>query len=89
VIARQLASQLVHEPRFVRLDRRQRHREDQVGDVVGAILSDREQQQADHPTRVVVEPPEEAEVDQREAPLGHQEHVAPMRVVWYTPSTVT
>ena len=44
LVARQLAAQVVHEARLVRLRRRQRERDDQVGDVVSAVLRDSEQQ---------------------------------------------
>ena len=53
-------------PGLVGGERRQREPENQVGDVVGAVLREREQQQAERPPRVVVEPAEQAEVEQRE-----------------------
>ena len=73
VVARQLAAQVVHEARFVRLHRRQRERDDQVGDVVRAVLRDREQEQRERGARVVVEAPDQAEVEQREAAVRREE----------------
>ena len=45
VVTRQLAPKIVHEPGLVGVARRERERDDQVGDVVGAVLRDREQEQ--------------------------------------------
>ena len=67
VVARELPPQLVLEARLVGLERRQREAEDQVGDVVGAVLRERQQEQAERPPRVVVEPAEQAEVEQARA----------------------
>ena len=50
--------------------------EDLVCDVVGAVLGDREQQQRERTARVVVEPAEQAEVEQREPAVRRQQHVA-------------
>ena len=80
VVARQLSPQLVHEARLVGLERRQREAEDQVGDVVGAVLREREQEQAESAPRVVVEPAEQAEVEQAEPAVGREQDVAAVRI---------
>ena len=66
VEARQLAANVVDERRLIRLHARQRERDDQVGDVVGAVLRDRKQEERQPAPRVVVEPAEQPEVEQRE-----------------------
>ena len=70
VVARQLPAQLVDEARLVGVERREREAEDQVGDVLGAVLRDGEQQQREAAARVVVEAAEQAEVEQREPAVG-------------------
>ena len=80
VVARELPPQLVHEARLVGLERRQREAEDQVGDVVGAVLREREQEQAERPPRVVVEPAEQPEVEQAEPAVGREQDVSPVRI---------
>ena len=80
LIARQLAAQVVHEAGFVGPHRRQRHREDQVGDIVGAVVRDREQQERERGARVVVEPADQPEVEQREPPVRRQQHVSAVRI---------
>jgi len=42
---------------------RQRKPEDQARDIVGAVAGDREQDQRERRPRLVVEPPEQAEVE--------------------------
>ncbi len=66
VEARQLPAHVVDERRLVGLHAGQRQREDEIGDVVGAVLRDREQKQREPASRVVVETAEQAEVEQRE-----------------------
>ena len=80
LVARQLAAQVVHEAGLVGPHRRQRHREDQVGDVVGAVVRDREQQERERRARVVVEPADQPEVEQREPPVRRQQHVSAVRI---------
>ena len=80
VVARQLPAKLVLEARLVGVERREREAEDQIGDVLGAVLRDGEQQQREAAARVVVEPAEQAEVEQREPAVRREEHVAAMRV---------
>lgn len=58
MVARQLAAKLLDEPRFVRTERHAGEAEDEVGDVIGPVLRDCEQQQREVPARVVVQPPE-------------------------------
>jgi hypothetical protein len=70
VIPRQLAPELVQEARLVRREARSREPEDQLGDVVRPVLRHGEQQQRQRPPRVVVEPAEQAEVDEAEASVG-------------------
>ena len=82
VEARQLAPHVVHEPRLVRAQAGERQAQDQVGDVVGAVLRDREQQQREPAARVVVEPAEQAEVEQREPAVGRQEDVPACGSAW-------
>ncbi len=80
MIPRQLSPQLVDEPRVVRVEGRQRQPEDQVGDVVGPPLREREQEQRERPPGVLVDPAEQAEVEQGEPPVLRQEHVAPVGI---------
>ena len=80
MVARELAAQLLHEAGLVRAEGDARKSEDQVGDVVGTILRDGEQQQRQIATGVVVETAEQTEVDERQPPVGRQEHVAAMWV---------
>ena len=70
VVARQLAAQVVHEAGLVGRRGGERQRDDQVGDVVRAVLRDREQQQRERGARVVVEPSDQPEVEQREPTVG-------------------
>ena len=78
--ARELAAQLVHEAGLVGVERRPREPQDQTGSVLGPILGERDQKLRDHGARVVVEPAEEAEVEQGEPPVLGQEDVAAVRV---------
>ena len=80
VVAGELPPQLVLEARLVGVERRQREAEDQVGDVVGAVLREREQEQPERPPRVVVEPAEQAEVEQAEPPVGREQDVPAVRI---------
>ena len=75
MVARQLAAQLLHEPGLVGAERHPREPEDQVGDVVGAVLRDCEQQERQVTARVVVQPSEQAEVDEREPTVRRQQDV--------------
>jgi hypothetical protein len=68
VIAGQLAAQVVDEAGLVGGQRRQREPENQVGDIVGTVLREREQEQPERPPRVVVEPADEAEVENASRP---------------------
>ena len=61
-------------------ERGQREAEDQIRDVVGAVLREREQEQPERAPRVVVEPAEEAEVEQAEPAVRGQKDVSPVRV---------
>ena len=78
--ARQLAAHIVNERRLIRLHARQRQRDDQIRDVVRAVLRDREQQQRQAAARVVVETAEQPEVEQREPAVVGEEHVARVRI---------
>ena len=80
VVARELAAQLVDEAGLVGRERGQGETEDEVGDVVGSVLREREQEQAECPPRVVVEAADEAEVEQREPAVVGQEDVAAVRI---------
>ena len=80
MVPRQLPTQLVHEARLVGADRRQREAENQVGHVVRTVLRDREEQEREAPPRVVGQPPEQPEVEQRQPAVVGQEDVPAMRV---------
>ena len=54
--------------------------EDQVGRVLRAVLGQRQQQQAERPARVVVDPADQAEVEQREPAVGREQEVPAVRV---------
>jgi hypothetical protein len=58
VEARQLATHVLHEARLVGAGRDERERDHEVGDVVGPVLGEREQQQGEAGSRVLVEPAE-------------------------------
>jgi hypothetical protein len=68
VVARQLAVQVLEESRLLGRETRARESKDQVCDVVGAVLRDREQQKGEVAAGGVVQSPQEAEVDEREGP---------------------
>ena len=89
MIARQLAAQVVDEPGLVGLGRRQRERQDQVGDVVGTVLCDCEQEQGERRARVVVQAADQPEVEQRQTAVRRHEHVPVMRVGVIDALTVT
>src|SRR5205085_1587260 len=80
LVTRKLAAQVVYEPGLVGLRRRQRERDDQVRDVVRAVLRDRKEEEREGGTRIVVQPPDQAEVEQRQPAVGRQEDVSAMRV---------
>ena len=80
VVARQLAPQLVDEARLVRLEGRQRKREQQRRHVLGAVVGEREQQQREGRPRLLVEAAQEPEIEQRQAAVLGQEHVPAVRV---------
>ena len=80
VVARQLPPQLVDEARLVRLEGRQREREQQGRHVLGAVVREREQQQGEGRPRLLVEAAQEPEVEQGQAAVLSQEHVPAMRV---------
>ena len=82
VVARELAAQLVHEAGLVGVERRPREPQDQTGGVLGPILGEREQKLRDHGARVVVEPAEEAEVEQGEPPVLGQETLPRCGSAW-------
>ena len=67
--AGQLAADVLHEPRLVGAGRGEREGDDEVGDVVGPVLGECEQQQREAGPRVLVEPAEQSEVEKREAPV--------------------
>ena len=75
----QLAPQLVHESRLVRVECRHGDPQDQRRGVLGSVLRDCEQELGDHGSRVVVQAPEEAEVEEREPSILGEEDVA---AVW-------
>ena len=80
MVARQLPPELVHERSLVRLQRRQRQADDEARDVVGPVARDRQQEQRQRRPRLVVEPVEQAEIEQREPAVLGQQHVARMRI---------
>ena len=80
VVARELAAQIVDESGLVGRERRQRETEDEIGDVVGSVLREGEQEQAERPPRIVVEAADEAEVQQREPAVLGQQDVAAVRI---------
>jgi len=59
---------------------RERERDDELGDVVRPVLGEREQQEREPGSRVLVEPPEQAEIEQRQPPVVGQQHVPVMRI---------
>jgi hypothetical protein len=70
VIARQLATDLVNEPGLVGTERCQRVAENEIGNVVGAVLSDRQQEQRQAASRVVVESAEGPKSRRASRPAG-------------------
>ena len=80
MVARKLAPQFMDERRLLGLERRQREPQDQAGDIVGAVARDREQEQGQRCPRLFVESAEQAEVEERQAPVRRQEHVSPMGI---------
>src|SRR5439155_309866 len=76
----QLSADLLEEAGLVRAQARPRQREDELRQIVGTILRDGQKQKREVATGVVVEPAEQPEVDQREATLGREQDVAPMRI---------
>ena len=60
--------------------RGERERDDELGDVVGAVLGDREQQQREPGAGVLVEPAEQPEVEERQPPVVGQQDVPAVRV---------
>ena len=80
VKAGELATDVLHEARLVGAGRGERERDDEVGDVVRAVLGEREQQQRQARSRVLVEPAEQAEIEEREPPVVRQQHVPEVRV---------
>ena len=89
VEARQLAAHLVDEARLVGVDAGRARGDDQVGDVVGAVLRDREEKEREAAARVLVDPPEEAEVEERQPAVLREQDVPECGSAWYTPSTTT
>jgi len=80
VVAGELPADFVEEAGHVRVAGHQREREEQIRDVVGAVVRQREQEETEPPTDVVGEPADEAEIEQREPPVVGDEHVAAMRI---------
>ena len=80
VEAGQLAADVLHEARLVGAGRGERERDDELGDVVGPVLGEGEQQQGEAGPRVLVEPAEQPEVEEREPPVLGQQHVPVVRV---------
>ncbi len=80
VKAGELAADVLHEARLVGAGRGEREREDELGDVVGPVLGQGKQEQGEAGPRVVVEPAEQPEVEEREPPVLGQQHVPVVRV---------
>jgi hypothetical protein len=80
VEARQLAADVLPETRLVGAGRGERERHDELGHVVRSVLGERQQQQREAGARVLVEPAEQPEVEERQAPVLGQQHVPVMRV---------
>ncbi len=74
--AGQLAADVLHETRLVGAGRGEREGDHELGDVVGPVLGDGEQQQRETRPRVLVEPSEQAEVEEGETPVVRQEDVS-------------
>jgi hypothetical protein len=70
----------VEERRLVRVERGQREREQHRGDVLGTVPRDREQQQGERRADLVVEPPEQPEVEQRQPAVLGEDDVPAVRV---------
>jgi hypothetical protein len=70
VVPRKLAAQLVDEARLVRGEVGERDLEDERGNVVGAVLRDREEEQRDRASGVVVEAAQQPKSSSASRPSG-------------------
>ena len=68
------------EARLVGVESREREPQDEFRNVLGTVLRYREEEQFESPAGVVVEPAEQAEIEQREPTVGCQQHVPSMRI---------
>ena len=82
MVPRQLAAKLVQEPRLVRGEGREGEPEDEIRDVLRAVLRDRQEQEPERPARVVVDPPDQAEVEQREPAVGREQEFPRCGSAW-------
>jgi hypothetical protein len=80
VVPRELTPQFLDEARLVGAERHAREAEDEVGDIVGAVLRDGEKQQREPVARVVVETAEQAEVHERETSVRREQDVPAVRI---------
>src|SRR5215210_2355983 len=80
LVPRQLAAHFVDEARLVGVAGDERERDDQSGNVVGAVLRHREQQQPEPPADLVGEPADEAEIEQCQPAVVGEQDVAAVRV---------